>query len=263
MLNEKLMEMLAFDLGLLIVAGWFFILLLMFREFQKVSHAINRLNGHTPGNINDTGVTIADIASIPNESLDQLTEINIELEQKLQQESLDKKEIMLLNDEVEKSKLIIETLKESLEQVPSMMEGNDFAAKAALTALGKAKQKISRQDLLMKKLQIETDRVHVENEQLRQQIVTHLSKIKISLERTDVYSQKLIQQGQELTYLKSKSKADGNNEQNNKKIKQLQSQLMDSKEELDRISTEKDFLEIQFLDVLEEVEDKNNTTNNS
>ena len=256
MLNEKLLEMLAVDLGLLIIGGWFFILLLMFREFQKVSHAINRLKDNTATDINSSGITLGEIASIPNESLAQLKEINAELEQKFQQESLDKKEIMQLKDEIEKSNLVIDTLKESLQQVPPMLEVDNFAAKSALSALAKAKEKISRQDMQLKKLQIETDRVHVENDQLKQQIVTHLNKIKISVERSDLYSQKLIQQGKELTYLKAKSKTEGNNEQNNIKMKQLQSQLIESKEELERISTEKDFLETQFLDVLEEVEEK-------
>jgi hypothetical protein len=256
MLNEKLLEMLALDLGLFIIGGWFFILLLMFREFQKVSHAINRLKDNTATDANSPGITLGEIASIPNVSLDKLTEINAELEQKLQQESLDKKEIMLLNNEIEKSNLVIAELKDSLQQVSPMLENDDFAVKSALTALAKAKEKIGRQDIQLKKLQIETDRVHVENDQLKQQIVTHLNKIKISVERSDLYSQKLIQQGKELTYLKAKSKTDGNNEQNNKKMKQLQSQLIESKEELERISTEKDFLETQFLDVLEEIEEK-------
>jgi hypothetical protein len=263
MFSEKLMEMLAFDLGLLIVGGWFFILLLMFREFQKVSHAVNRLKDITPTHSNVSDITIAEIANIPNESLDQLTQINVELEKKFQQESLDKKEIMILNDELEKSNFVIQELKESLLQVPTMMEDDDFATKAALNALAKAKEKIGRQDVLLKKLQIQTDRVNVENEQLKQQIVTHLSKVKMSVERSELYSQKLIQQGQELTFLKAKAKTDGNNEQNNKKIKQLQSQLIESKEELGRISTEKDFLETQFLDVLEEVEDTKDSKGSS
>ena len=258
MLSEKVLEMLAFDLGLLIVSGWFFILLLMFREFQKVSHAINRLSDSTSTNnslpgVTGTEITIEEITSITSEPLDKLAEINAELETKLQQESLDKKEIMLLNAEVDKSNKVIKDLKESLLQVKPIQGDDGTAAKIAL---GKAKEKIDRQDLQLKKLQIVADQVHIENDQLKQQVVNHLSKIKISVERSDLYSQKLIQQGKELTYLKAKTKAEGNDEEASKKMKQLQSQLIESKEELDRISTEKEFLETQFLDVLEEVEEK-------
>jgi len=53
MISERMLEVLAVDLGLIIIAGWFYILLLMFREFQTVSSAVNRLtNSHLMQDLN-------------------------------------------------------------------------------------------------------------------------------------------------------------------------------------------------------------------
>ena len=118
--------------------------------------------------------------------------------------------------------------------------------------------KLSKQEMLIKKTRIMSDKVNVENDQLKLQVMNQVKMIKHTTEKGKLYSQKLIKQGKELEYLKAKSSVEGNtggSAKLNTEIEALTAKLADSKEKLQRVSTEKEFLEAQFLSVLEEYEE--------
>ncbi|WP_028864191.1 hypothetical protein [Psychromonas aquimarina] len=262
MISERMLEVLAVDLGLIIIAGWFYILLLMFREFQTVSSAVNRLtNSHLIQDLSlENKDPLADNELNLNETdsrkLDELIRINTKIEALFSTElvgknkrlQLHKKEIAFLNQEIQKSNALIKKLKTNMR--------NHYGAQDELE---ESRRKLSKQQLVIKKLRIQSDKANIENDQLKQQIINHIKEIKQISEQGELYSQKLIEQGKELEYLKAKSQAEGNSKNAvdlNIQIETLQDKLSNSKEELQRISTEKDFLETQFLDILEQYEEE-------
>lgn len=263
MFSQKMQEMLAVDLALLIVALLFYILLLLFREYQKVSQALNRFSlSHQ--SIEDKLSLLNEVNIEPKNNLfdqrklDKLIALNMNIEKMFNVDLSDKnkqlhfhqKEIMQLTKNIKASTAFIKKLK-------MMTKDNGDAL------LEETQENLAKQSAQLNKLRIESDKINLENEQLKRQLKKHLIEIKVMRERGELYTQKLIEQGKELERLKAKAQMQKNGENNkelNQQIEQLNSQLNESSEELQRISTEKEFLEIQFLDILEEFEKDHKTT---
>ncbi|PKG39740.1 hypothetical protein [Psychromonas sp. Urea-02u-13] len=268
MFSQKMLEMLAIDLALLILIALFYILLLFFREYKKISEALNRFSLSHQG-IEDQLSSLNEIRSEPqnplfdNNKLDKLIAMNSKIEAQFNCDLLDKdkqlhfnqKDVQQLNKSMKAANAYIKTLK-------MIAKSNDSGA------LEETQENLAKQSAQYNKLRMQADKITVENTQLKQQLKKHLHEIKKLRERGELYTAKLIQQGKELEVLKEKSKmksSDINQEEFTQQIEQLNSQLIESTEELERISIEKEFLETQFLDVLEQYEkdETNNQENKS
>jgi chromosome segregation ATPase len=266
MFSQKMLEMLAIDLALLILVALFYILLLFFREYKKISEALNRFSlSHQ--NIEDQLSSLNEIRSeaqnplFDNNKLDKLIAMNSKIEAQFNCDLLDKgkqlhfnqKDVQQLNKSMKVANAFIKTLK-------LIAKNNDSGA------LEGTQENLAKQSDQYNKLRVQAEKITVENTQLKKQLKKHLHEIKKLRERGELYTKKLIQQGKELEILKEKynmKSSDINQEEFTQQIEQLNSQLTESKEELERISIEKEFLETQFLDILEQYEkDEGNNQEN-
>lgn len=257
MISERMQEILAVDLALLIVALLFYILLLLFREYQKVSHALERFSlSHQ--SIEDKLALLDENKSeqqdylFDNDKLDMLITINSKIEEMFNIDLLDKnKQLHFHQREIQQLTKNLKASSAFIKKLKLMVKNNDAAPSK------EDQEKLTKQSFLINNLRVKADKISIENKQLKQQLKKHLVEIKKMRERGEFYTKKLIQQGKELELLKAKSEtqlSSVNNEELNQQIAQLNYQLTESTEELERISTEKEFLETQFLDILEQFE---------
>lgn len=280
MLPEKVLEILAIDLGLLVIAGWFLILLFMFREFRIVSQAVNRLTGQLP---EDPSVSIyqksVDEALASNNSntdtLNQLTEVHDILVSQLSQlhksnanrsTKEDEEKILVLEQELDHSQNLIKKLKVELVTSRKRLE--------------QAKVKLRQQFGDIETLQQQSQRYQDENQQLMAQIENDEEKNQLvnqinqyTSQQTQLvaaandYKEKLARQSKELAYLRQQkdatptAQAGQTNAQSKAKINQLEEQLHQAIDKSEQIEKEKNFLEKKFLDAINELQEVKNNHN--
>ncbi|MDP4982324.1 hypothetical protein [Pseudoalteromonas tunicata] len=275
MLPEKVLEILAIDLGLLIITAWFVILLLMFHEFRTVTSAVNRLSGFLPEQNNKhfelCQQSVNDALESVNshtETLNQLTNVHEILEaqlrdlhksQALTNSKEDEEKINKLEKELDRSHALIKKLKGELISSKKRLEHT--------------KVKLYKQYETVENLQREKNQFTAENEQLLAQMENDEEKMQLEkqinryaaqqtqlVELASDYKSKLAKQGKELTYLRQKNQQMANNsnlESNSKlddKVKQLEQQVSMAEDKARQIETEKQFLESKFLDAITELD---------
>lgn len=280
MLPEKVLEILALDLGLLVIASWFLILLFMFREFRVVSQAVNRLTGQLPNDSNSNfykkSVDQA-LASVNSnaETLNQLTEVHDILVSQLSQlhksktagtSQEDEEKIVVLEKELDRSQNLIKKLKVELITSRKRLEN--------------AKVKLKKQFGDIETLQQQSQHFQDENEQLVAQLENDEEKSQLvnqinqyTSQQTQLvaaandYKEKLAKQSKELVYLRQQKEATPNSQtsesaaQNKIKIDQLEEQLRQAQDKSEQVEKEKNFLETKFLDALNELQEIKSSSN--
>ena len=280
MLPEKVLEILAIDLGLLVIAGWFLILLFMFREFRVVSQAVNRLTGQLPNDANSSFYkkSLDDALASNNsntETLNQLTEVHDILVSQLSQlhksktdpsNKEDEEKILVLEKELDHSQNLIKKLKVELVTSRKRLEHAKVKLRQQLGDIETLQQQSQRYQDENQQLvaQIENDE---EKSQLVDQINQYTSQQTQLIAAANDYKEKLAQQNKELAYLRQQKgaatnlKADEYAAQSKTKISQLEEQLRHAKDKSEQIEKEKSFLEKKFLDALNELEEIRSSNN--
>ena len=280
MLPEKVLEILAIDLGLLVIAGWFLILLFMFREFRVVSQAVNRLTGQLPNDANSSFYkkSLDDALASNNsntETLNQLTEVHDILVSQLSQlhksktdpsNKEDEEKILVLEKELDHSQNLIKKLKVELVTSRKRLEHAKVKLRQQLGDIETLQQQSQRYQDENQQLvaQIENDE---EKSQLVDQINQYTSQQTQLIAAANDYKEKLTQQNKELAYLRQQKgaaanlQADESAAQSKTKINQLEEQLRQAKDKSEQIEKEKSFLEKKFLDALNELEEIRSSNN--
>lgn len=274
MLPDKVLEILAFDLGLLIMSGWFLILLFMFREFRFVTSAVNRLTGQFPENNQQIALCqqsvneALDSVNSHTETLNQLTNVHEILEAQLrdlhQSQSVnnnkeDEERIVKLEKELDRSNALIKKLKGELISSKKRLEHTKtklYQQYDAVEALQREnKQFMSENDQLVAQMENDEEKL-----QLEKQINRYSSQQTQLVELASDYKAKLAKQSKELNYLRQKNQqlSNVNNVEAtaklDEKIIQLEQQVRAAQDKATQIETEKQFLESKFIEAVTELD---------
>ncbi len=269
MLPERVLEILAFDLGLVIISGWFLILLFMFREFRKVSNSVKDITSlkgqdeHLP--IYQQSVDDAlDSVNKHTATLNELTSVHEILENQLKlmhenqvENHQDDSKIIELEAQLDKSHALIKKLKGELVTSKKRLEHTKKKLYQQYDTVDNLRKE-NEQFLLDQQQQLEAME---ESQVLVDKITKYESQQRQLVEAANDYKGKLAKQGKELDYLKQKNKqlssvpGAAKAEVLNKKVKQLEQKLKESDSTRVHIIKEKDFIESKYLDSIKQLEE--------
>jgi len=268
MLPERVMEIIAIDIGLVVITSWFLILLFMFREFRSVSQSVNRLSTHLgkdeylpiyQESVNDALDSVNKHTATLNEltSVHEILENQLKLMHKNSSSPQDDEKITQLEAQLDKSHALIKRLKGELVTSKKRLQHTKtklYAQYDQVESLQKEKEQF-----LIDAQQQKLDAEH--NEALTAQAEKYKAQQQQLIEAASDYKSRLITQGKELETLKQKnSKLASNNstpktDTLNKKVIKLEQELKNANDRSTHIIKEKDFIESKFLDSLKQLEE--------
>jgi chromosome segregation ATPase len=245
MTTENLMA-LAIDLGLLVLLGWFIILLLILREFRHFALQVSAGNNLDKETYELCQTSVDNALSYTAENSDTLNDLILiqeALESQVSQIKMAKNELSgqeqasidELNQKLSKSHRLIKKLKGDLDK--------------SVKGLRQTRNKLLKQTDTVDSLQQEKQQLEKQFEQLEQEYIQiteaggsdNLAK-ELQKERQQMmatiedYKQKLTSQGD---------------------IEELSAQLEASQQQLHHMAKEKDFVEKKYLELIEESQTKN------
>ena len=267
MLPERVMEIIAIDIGLVVITSWFLILLFMFREFRCVSQSVNRLSSHLGKDeyLPIYQASVDDALNSVNKhtaTLNELTSVHETLENQLkllhQNSSTpqDDEKISQLEAQLDRSNALIKKLKGELISSKKRLQQTKtklYAQYDHVESLQKEKEQF-----LIDAQQLMLDAEH--NEALMAQAEKYKAQQQQLIEAASDYKNKLIAQNKELEVLKQKNKKLATNNYStqsdklNEKVIKLEQELKNANERSNHIIKEKDFIESKFLDSLKKLE---------
>ncbi|SFD53605.1 hypothetical protein [Pseudoalteromonas denitrificans] len=268
MLPERVMELLAIDVGLVVITSWFLILFFMFREFRIVSRSVNNLTSHLnkdeylpiyQESVDDALASVNKHTETLNEltSVHEIIESQLEILHQSQTNPQDDGKITQLEAQLDKSHALIKKLKGELASSKKRLEHTKvklYSQNDAVDLLQKEKEQF-----LLDAQKQQADFEH--NQELQAQAEKYKSQQKQLVAAAGDYKSKLVKQSKELDYVKKKnqlltiSNSGTKTDSLNKKINALEKQLKDSNEKAGHIIKEKDFLETKFLDSLKQIDE--------
>ena len=268
MLPERVMEILAIDVGLVVITSWFLILFFMFREFRCVSQSVNRLSTHLgkdeylpiyQQSLNDELNSVNKHTTTLNELMNvhEILENQLKLLHANSSSPDSDEKITQLESQLHKSRALIKKLKGELVTSKKRLEHTKsklYSQYDHVESLQKEKEQF-----LIDAQQQKLDAEH--NEALIAQAEKYKAQQQQLIEAASDYKSKLIMQGKELETLKQKNKKlTGNNKAPQsdvlkKKVVKLEQELNDANERSAHIIKEKDFIESKFLDSIKQLEE--------
>ena len=268
MLPERVMELLAIDVGLVVITSWFLILFFMFREFRIVSRSVNNLTSHLnkdeylpiyQESVDDALASVNKHTETLNEltSVHEIIESQLEILHQSQTNPQDDGKITQLEAQLDKSHALIKKLKGELASSKKRLEHTKvklYSQNDAVDLLQKEKEQF-----LLDAQKQQADFEH--NQELQAQAEKYKSQQKQLVAAAGDYKSKLVKQSKELDLVKKKnqmltiSNSGTKTDSLNKKINALEKQLKDSNEKAGHIIKEKDFLETKFLDSLKQIDE--------
>lgn len=262
--SGKFLQVLAIDLGLLILLGWFLILLLIIREFRQF--ATNIANGNKEQDNKTLEMCQRSIDSALNYIGDHANTLNelIRVQQLLEKQVInikestddhiskeEKQELAKLNAQLKLSHQLIRKLKGDLD--------------SSVKRLGKTREKLYAQYdqveiLRREKEELEKKVNALENapsgsghwmgqDELKRQ---HQNEKESLLKALAQYKRQMAEQEQAISQLMTQT-----DNQSDEQLAKLQTEIVDMQRQLTNMNKEKDFVEKKFLELLNEVE-KNN-----
>lgn len=256
LLTENVVKALALDFGLLILAAWFFILLLILREFRHFARTVagngtdQKLLALVQKSVDNALVTVSD----NTKTLNDLIEVHHALENQVttikqstssnQMTAADQSALDDLNKKLDSSHLLIKKLKSDLER--------------SIQGLKRTKEKLYSQFQTVEGLKAENDKLQKNFTQLEQEYIqisqaNGIQKIeqekKELIDTLNQYKRQIEEQDQAISQLKEQGSGDGNLE-----IEAVQEELSQAQQKLQNLTKEKDFVEKKFLTLLKEIE---------
>lgn len=256
----KVLEILALDLGLLILAGWFVILWLIIREFRKFAHKAGgggqTIDDKLISEYQDSIEMALNYSAENRDTLDALIRVQQGLENQLasikastsdhiskeEQASMDD-----LNARLQKAHKLIKKLKGDLDtSVKKLRTTREklYSQYDTVERLTKENKKMSEQfeQLEREYLQLSQSPSPVSNTEENNNLKRALQQYKKQMAEQDQVIQQLMAQGADNT--------------DAGEAKKLQQKLLEAEERLTHLGKEKDFVEKKFLDLLQQVEKK-------
>lgn len=258
----KVLEILALDLGLLILAAWFLILWLIIREFRQFASKFGnqqpQLDDSLIAQYQDSIDMALNYSAENRDTLDELIKVQQGLEQQLADvkastsdhiSAEEQASMNDLNNRLQKAHKLIKKLRGDLDSSVKKLKITReklYSQYDTVERLKKENQQISNRFE-----QLEKEYIKVTNDKSLNKAVNHeenntlkraLMQYKRQIEEQDQVIQQLMEQG-------SKG-VDGD------EAKKLQQQLATAESKLKNLTKEKDFVEKKFLDLLEQVEKK-------
>ena len=257
----KVLEILALDLGLLILAGWFVILWLIIREFRKFAHKSgggnNAVDDKLIAEYQDSIEMALNYSAENRDTLDQLILVQQGLESQLANiksstsDHISKEEKASMDDlngRLNKAHRLIKKLKGDLD--------------SSVKKLRISREKLYAQYDTVERLTKENKKITQEFEQLEKeylQLNANSSQPAPDTEENNnlkrvlqQYKKQMAEQDQVIQQLM----AQGVDNQDTDEAKKLQKKLLDAENKLKHLGKEKDFVEKKFLDLLQQVEKK-------
>ena len=258
-LPSKVLQILALDLGLLILAGWFFILLLIIREFRQFAQKVTS-NAPDDKMLSMCQKALDEAMSFAKNNEDTLSDL-IRVQQALEAQLSDIRESTQDHVSPEEQKLINE-LNQKLERSHKLIRKLKGDLDVSAKRLRATKEKLFGQydtvnQLRKEKEQLEQKAMHLERELFqvsksgnikeitrehqveRQNLLATISQYKRQIEEQDNAIRQLLEQGSEA--------GGGNSAEMRKALGEAQNQIKN-------LTKEKDFIESKFLDLLKQTE---------
>jgi len=263
-LPEKVLEILAFDLGIIFLMVWFLILLLVLREFRKFASQVAGQNKVDDASLKMCQAAIDDALSQINNNEHVLNEL-IQLQRALEsqvtnikestQDHVSDEEQMLINDlnnKLNRSHQLIKKLKGDLD--------------TSCKKLGVTRQKLYQQydsvdQLKKEKGELEQRYQDLEKEYSstiqagnpKQMEKEHQVEKQNLLATINAFKKQLETQDKEIMNMMNASAAGG---ASGPELKAAQKDLAAAQVKLKQMEKEKDFVESRFLELLDKVENK-------
>lgn len=262
-LPEQVLTILAIDLGLFILVGWFLLLLLMLREFRKFAKQSQQ------GNFADNPMLPLCQESVDSalryvndnvETIDRLVEVQQALENQLREirestrdhiTSQEQESITDLNDKLAKSHALIRKLKGDLELSQQRLKTTReklFAQYDTVETLQKEKAKLEERYQNLEKEYMATSASSGKVHELERNYQVEKQNLVAMLNQ---YKRQVGEQEQAINQLmKQAETADGN------ELNALKQQLKQAQQSVHHMGKEKDFIESKYMELLKEVENK-------
>jgi len=256
----KVLEILALDLGLLILAGWFVILWLIIREFRKFAHKAGGgsqvVDDKLISEYQESIEMALNYSAENRDTLDALIRVQQGLENKLANikastsDHISKEEKASMDDlnaRLQKAHQLIKKLKGDLD--------------TSVKKLRTTREKLYSQYDTVERLTKENKKITEQFEQLEREYVqlsanptaTSNTEENNNLKRAlQQYKKQMAEQDHVIQQLMAK----GADNPDTEEAKKLQQKLLQAEERLTHLVKEKDFVEKKFLDLLQQVEKK-------
>lgn len=252
-------QYLAINFGLLILAAWFYILLLILREFRQFATSVVSSQSHNDDNtlemcresvdnaldyINEHSETIAELAKIQIALEQQLTDIKASTEDHITPE--EESSIKDLNKKLSKSHALIRKLKGDLDKSVNKLKVTRqklYNQYDTVESLQKEKQQLEER---CQALQQENEQTHSSPQNVQQMQLTFEREKADMLDTLNNYKRKISEQNQALEQLSLQA----NNTEDGPELSQLQNELEQTKSALQHLTKEKKFIESRYLDIV-------------
>jgi len=260
-LPSKVLQILALDLGLLILAGWFFILLLIIREFR---HFAQRVTSSGPDDqtlvmcqkaidnamsyANDNAETLNELIRVQQALESQLSEVRESTKDHVSSE--EQALINDLNQKLNRSHKLIRKLKGDLDTSAKRLKATReklYDQYDTVERLRKEKTEVEKKYSNLEKefhhvaKSSNTKELEREHKVEKQNLLATLNQYKRQIEEQDSAIRQLLEQGA----------VAGNTD-----VKSIKDELESAQNQLKHITKEKDFIEAKFLELLKQIEEK-------
>lgn len=262
-------QYLAVNFGLLILAIWFYILLLILREFRKFASSVSA-GTHTAssaqndetlamcresvdnalGYINEHSNTIAELAKIQIALEQQLTDIRNSTQDHITEQ--EEQSIKDLNKKLSKSHALIRKLKGDLDKSMDKLKVTRkklYDQYDTVESLQKEKKQLEEKCLA---LENDNGQTNSSPQQMQRMVLTFEREKADMLDTLNNYKRQISEQSQALEQLSLQA----SNTENGPELSELQGELEQTKSALKHLTKEKKFIESRYLEIVKTQQDK-------
>lgn len=257
---EKVFQIIAIDLGLLILAGWFFILLLIIREFREFAVKVTSNQGTDDKTLEMCQKAIDNAMSYVNENSDTLNEL-VKVQQLLEAQLLEIKTSTKDHVSAEEQALIDDLnkkLSRSHKLIRKLKGDLDSSGKRLKTTREKLYNQYDNVEQLKKdKIAMEAKFSQLEREyeevtksgNIQEVQREHQAEKQSLVAALAQYKRQIDEQEQAITQLQQQKSEPGEGN-----VREIKKELATAANKLKHMTKEKEFVEKRYLDLLKEVD---------
>ncbi|MBE0370202.1 chromosome partitioning protein ParA [Pseudoalteromonas aurantia] len=260
-------QYLAINFGLLILAAWFYILLLILREFRKFATSVvsnkpqqqqddqmlimcRESVDNALGYINDHSNTIAELAKVQIALEQQLTDIRASTKDHITPE--EDQSIKDLNKKLSRSHALIRKLKGDLDKSVNKLKVTRkklYDQYDTVESLQKEKEQLEEK---YQALQLENEQTNSSPQHVQNMMLSFEREKADMIDTLNNYKRQISEQSQALEQLSLQA----HNTEDGPALAQLQGELAQTKSALKHLTKEKKFIESRYLDIVKTHENK-------
>ncbi|MCL9782905.1 chromosome partitioning protein ParA [Vibrio sp. S4M6] len=256
LLTENVLKAFALDFGLIILAVWFFILLLILREFRQFARTMAG-NGVDQQMLTLVQKSVDNALITVSENTKTLGDL-VEVQQALENQVTNIKQSSSSGHMTEEDQTAIDDLTKKLSTSHQLIKKLKGDLDRSVQGLKKTKDKLYNQFQTVEGLKEENERLQKDFSQLEKEYI-NISQAnglqKAEEEKKELiatlnqYKRQIEEQDQAINQLKEQGSGAGNLE-----IEAVQEELSNAQKKLQSLTKEKDFVEKKFLTLLKEIE---------